>query len=150
MKSKTIIFSVIGAYLLLAAAAIYGVMELLQFNFTIASLMVITVFWAITRTVAFYYKDRLISGLIQLSKDRKIRRLNNYRTQLKLHKLMLWLTPIYVFAFVLLDVYFPEMHIEFTTNIVVIVALYYLGVVLEVLIKKFAINKLKENLLNYN
>lgn len=100
MKKKAIIFGVFVIFLLMTAAAIYCLTELLRLNFIMAFLTVTSIASSIIAVVMFLLRDKLYSGLKKLSKDRKERLLNNYMRQFKLYRFILWLSPSYVLAII--------------------------------------------------
>jgi len=142
MKNKVIILGVPGIYLLLTAAAIYYLVEILQLNFTMALLTVTSVFWSIAGIVIFLLRDKLYSGLVKLSKDKKERLLNNYMRQLKLYWFMLWSSPIYALTIIAVYKYVPDVQLDFI-NIAIIAVSFYLGAILSILKIKYVSMKLK-------
>jgi hypothetical protein len=151
MKKKAIVLGVLVTTLLLTASVTYLLVKLLQLNFIVAFLTVMGAFSSIIGTVMFVLREKVINGLIKLSRDKKERVLNNYIRQLKIYKFILWQSPLYVLVLLLIYHYTPyllqNLQIETIINIVVIVIFYYLSVILNLPNKKFAVKKLKENLL---
>ncbi len=151
MKKQNIVLAALAIFLLLTATAIYFLIQLLQLNFMMAFLTATSTFSAIMGVVAFLLRKRSISRLIKLSKDRKESLLNNYVRQFKLLKFNLWLSLFGgILAIIVVYKYVPDLQIETIVNIVVIVIMAYSNVILNMMRKKFAINKLKEDLLKSN
>ncbi len=141
----SILLGVLITFLVLYVAAIYGLMELLRWNFTLSFLTTITAGFAIMKVVVILFRARLIRGYTRLSEENRQRILGNYTRQYKSYRLILFLSPAYILVFVLLYNYAPELKIEdILMNIVVIAVLFYLGIILSVIYSKTVINKIKE------
>jgi hypothetical protein len=141
-----ILLGVLIALIVLNAAAIYGLMELLEWNFTLSFLTAITAVFAIIKVVVILFRARLMRGYTRLSEESRQRILGNYTRQYKSYRLILFLSPAcYILIIVLLYNYAPELKIEdILMNIVVIAVLFYLGIILSVIYSKTVINKIKE------
>ncbi len=151
MTKKAIIWSTFVATLLLIACVIYFLVEQFKLNIIIVSLLVTGAFSSIAGTAKWFFREKIINSLIKLPKDRKERLLSNYIRQLKIYKFMIWQSPLYALIILLIYYYAPyllqNLQIETIIVIAVIAIFYYLSIILNLVNKKFAINKLKENLL---
>ncbi len=144
MNKKAILLGVLGIFLLLTAAAVYFLIEVTHLSLIMAFLTVTSVFWAIIAVVLLLLRDKLYNDLKKLPKERKERFLANYNRQYKIYRLILWVSPLYIVAIILIYKYAPTVQLDFI-NIAVIAVAFYLGAISSASNKKYLIKILKEN-----
>jgi hypothetical protein len=104
-------------------------------------LVVIWLIWLSAMLVVIvFFRHKLIDGLLRLGDDRQARIIQNDEKLIKLYRLMLWFSPVYL-IFVPLAIYYTLP--EWTIYHIIIVLLVFASTLLEYVYTRWILTQLK-------
>ena len=95
----------------------------------------------ISALVKYFKKDKYVQKIVELPTEKKEETLKIFASVLRLYRLFLWVSPLFIFTCYLCYKYVPEEFFHITTLIIMV----YIFIIEDFIYRKNLIKQIKQN-----